>query len=154
KLGGDVVAMDDDDFPESALDFTEGNAPKLAFNSVGGGSALRLAKSLCGGGVHVTFGAMVGDLVRFPTRRLIFDDVRFVGFWLDQWRRKQPAGKYVEACEEILFLAATNVIQSRIEKTYSLGEHEQALRHAGESRFGKVLFVAGGKDEAASPQVT
>ncbi|MFP6901363.1 MAG: 2-enoyl thioester reductase domain-containing protein, partial [Opitutales bacterium] len=143
-LGGDVVVLDDDDYPEGLLDLTEGKEPKLALNSVGGPSALRLAKTLCRSGVHVTFGAMTGDPVRFPTRRLIFDDLRLVGFWLDQWRRRQEPEQMDKAYEEILFLAATNVLQSRIEATYPLAEHDKALTKAGEPRFGKVLFVAGG----------
>ena len=143
KLGGDVVVLDDDDYPESLLDLTGGRGPKLALNSVGGPSALRLAKTLCEGGVHVTFGAMTGESIRFPTRRLIFDDVRFVGFWFDQWKRRQTPEKVREAYEEILFLTATNVLQSRIEATYSLTEYDEALTKAGEPRFGKVLFVAG-----------
>ena len=60
--------------------YTEGKGAKLALNSVGGRSALRLARCLCPGGVHVTFGAMDASAVRFPTRNLIFDDVRMVGF--------------------------------------------------------------------------
>ena len=56
----------------------------MALNSVGGRSAVRLARCVRQGGVHVTFGAMDSDPVRFPTRNLIFDDVRFVGFWLDK----------------------------------------------------------------------
>ncbi|MGE4550234.1 MAG: hypothetical protein AAEJ57_02510, partial [Opitutales bacterium] len=61
--------------------------------------------------------------------------------------RRQTPEKVREAYEEILFLAATNVLQSRIEATYPLAEHDQALTKAGEPRFGKVLFVAG-KDSA------
>ena len=143
KLGGDVMVIDDDDYPASLLDLTDGKKPKLALNSIGGPSALRLAKTLCDGGVHVTFGAMTGEAIRFPTRRLIFDDVRFVGFWFDKWKRCQTPEKVREAYEEILFLAATNVLQSRVEATHPLTEYEQALTKSNEPRFGKILFVAG-----------
>jgi NADPH:quinone reductase-like Zn-dependent oxidoreductase len=141
--GADLVVIDDDDYPDSLLDCTNGKEPKLALNSIGGPSALRLAKTLSPSGVHVTFGAMTGESIRFPTRSLIFNDVRFVGFWLDQWRRRQSPEKIHEACEEILFLAATNVLQSRIEATFPLADYEQALAKAKEPRFGKVLFTQG-----------
>ena len=158
KIGADAVTLDDDDYPDSLLDLTNGQEPKLALNSIGGPSALRLAKSLCPGGVHVTFGAMTGESIRFPTRRLIFDDVRFVGFWLDQWRQSQSSEKVHQACEEILFLAATNVLQSRIEATYPFAKHDDALARASEPRFGKVLFVpdedAGKLAESSSTNVS
>lgn len=141
KAGADVVVLDDDDYPGSLSDLTEGKDPKLALNSIGGPSALRLAKTLGRGGVHVTFGAMTGELIRFPTRRLIFDDVRFVGFWLDQWKRRQSPEKVREVCEEMLFLAATNVLQSRIEASYPLAQYEEALARSREPRFGKVIFA-------------
>jgi NADPH:quinone reductase-like Zn-dependent oxidoreductase len=91
SLGGTEVWEDNDDVVGRMKEYTEGKGAKLALNSVGGRSALRLARCLCPGGVHVTFGAMDASAVRFPTRNLIFDDVRMVGFWLDRWRRKQSA---------------------------------------------------------------
>jgi NADPH:quinone reductase-like Zn-dependent oxidoreductase len=141
KIGADVVVLDDEDYPGNLGDLTGGKDPKLALNSIGGPSALRLAKTLDHGGVHVTFGAMTGESIRFPTRRLIFDDVRFVGFWLDQWKRRQSHEKIREVCDEILFLAATNVFQSRIEASYPLVKHKEALAHSRAPRLGKVIFA-------------
>ena len=82
NFGGEEVWLDDEDVPQRVRDFTNNKSCVMALNSVGGRSAIRLAKCVNKGGVHVTFGAMDSASVRFPTRNLIFDDVRFVGFGL------------------------------------------------------------------------
>ena len=89
SFGAEEVWLDNEDVPQRIREFTENKGCAMALNSVGGRSAVRLAKCVRGGGVHITFGAMVSEQVRFPTRNLIFDDIRFVGFWLDRWKRKK-----------------------------------------------------------------
>ena len=84
---GSKVLIDQDCSVEEIIDLTKGRGCALALNSIGGRSSLRLAKCLSDGAVHVTFGAMDGALIRFPTRALIFKDIRFVGFWLDRWKK-------------------------------------------------------------------
>ena len=66
-LGVGNVWLDDEEVPSRVDEWTSGKKCKIAFNSVGGRSSLRLAKSISRGGVHVTFGAMDGTPVLFPT---------------------------------------------------------------------------------------
>jgi trans-2-enoyl-CoA reductase len=139
-LGSKEVWLDDDEVPERAKVFTEGKRCKLAFNSVGGRSALRLARCLCPGGVHVTFGAMDADPVRFPTRNLIFDDVRMVGFWLDRWRRKQSPAGLRNALEQVLQPLAMTELTHSIDQVFNLKDFKDALARNKESRLGKVLL--------------
>ena len=68
KLGADVVVLEDSGYEKKVADLTGGEPVRLALNSVGGESAIRLVRSLSEGGVHVTFGAMQFETVRFPTR--------------------------------------------------------------------------------------
>ncbi len=140
-FGASEVWIDNDDVPDRANELTAGKGCSLALNSVGGQSALRLARSLGEGGVHVTFGAMDGAPVRFPTRSLIFDDVRFVGFWLDKWKRKQSPGGLRNAIEEVLQPLALTEIRHPVDKLFGLSEFKQALARNAESRMGKVLLV-------------
>ena len=49
---------------------------------------------------------MDASAVRFPTRNLIFDDVRMVGFWLDLWRRK-PVLLISQRCGTVSALGMT-----------------------------------------------
>ena len=141
ELGARHVLLDDEDSSAAIRELTGGEGCRLALNSVGGRSALRLAKSLTSGGVHVTFGAMTGEPVRFPTRNLIFDDVRFVGFWLDKWKRSRDLAALRNAAEEVLQPLAMTEIRHPVDSTYALDQFHEALSRNAESRFGKVLFV-------------
>ncbi len=140
-LGASEVWMDDEEVPARAKVYTEGKGCRLALNSVGGRSALRLGRCLCPGGVHVTFGAMDGSSVRFPTRNLIFDDIRMVGFWLDRWRRKQNQVGWRNACEQVLQPLAMKEIRHSIDGVFDFEDFEQAFARNSESRTGKVLFA-------------
>ena len=140
SLGANEVWLDDDKVPERTKVFTQEKGCKLALNSVGGRSALRLARCLCPGGVHVTFGAMDSSPVRFPTRNLIFDDVRMVGFWLDRWRQKQTLKSLRNACEKVLQPLAMTEISHHVDQIFDLSDFNKALSRNAESRQGKVLL--------------
>jgi len=141
ELGAEHVLLDDEEAPAAVRELTGGDGCRLALNSVGGRSALRLAKSLSSGGVHVTFGAMTGEPVRFPTRNLIFGDVRFVGFWLDKWKRSRDLAALRNAAEEVLQPLAMTEVRHPVDSTFTLDQFHDALKRNAESRFGKVLFV-------------
>jgi len=143
ELGAKNVILDDDEAPEKVAEITDGAKCKLALNSVGGRSALRLAKCLVRGGVHVTFGAMTGDPVRFPTRQLIFDDLRLVGFWLDKWKRSRDLSAFRKAAEAVLQPLALTEIRHPVDSTFTLDQFQEALERNAEPRFGKVVFVGG-----------
>jgi mitochondrial enoyl-[acyl-carrier protein] reductase / trans-2-enoyl-CoA reductase len=140
-FGAGEVWIDNDEVPDRTKELTKGKGCALGLNSVGGRSALRLARSLGQGGVHVTFGAMDSSPVRFPTRSLIFDDVRFVGFWLDKWKKKQSPASLRNGVEEVLQPLALTEIRHPVDKVFGLDEFDQALARNGESRMGKVLLV-------------
>jgi len=147
ELGAEHVLLDDEDSSAAIRELTDGEGCRLALNSVGGRSALRLAKSLTSGGVHVTFGAMTGEPVRFPTRNLIFGDVRFVGFWLDKWKRSRDLAALRNAAEEVLQPLAMTEVRHPVDSTFALDQFHDALKRNAEPRFGKVLFVSEKKSE-------
>ena len=140
-LGSTEVWPDDDEVPDRMKIYSTGRGAKLALNSVGGRSALRLARCLCPGGVHVTFGAMDSSPVRFPTRNLIFDDVRMVGFWLDRWRRKQSPAGLRTALEQVFQPLAMTELKHSIDKVYNLSEFKDAFARNTQPRMGKVLLA-------------
>ncbi len=141
ELGAEHVLLDDEDSPAAIRGLTNGAGCRIALNSVGGRSAIRLAKCLAPGGVHVTFGAMTGEPVRFPTRNLIFDDVHFVGFWLDKWKRSCDLAAFRNAAEEVLQPLALTEVRHPVDSTFTLDQFSEAIRRNAEPRFGKVLFV-------------
>ena len=79
--------------------------------------------------------------VRFPTRNLIFDDIRFVGFWLDRWKRKKSLSQLRNSLEEVLQPLALNEVKYPIDSVFAIDDFKAALRRNSESRFGKVLLA-------------
>ncbi len=140
QWGAEEVWLDDEEVVERARDFTEGKNFAMALNSVGGRSALRLAKTLRSSGVHLTFGAMDGAQIRFPTRELIFDDLRFVGFWLDRWKRRQSPAGLRNAVEQVLQPLALKEVRHSIDRVFSMEDFAEAISRNRESRMGKVLL--------------
>ena len=144
NLGADAVLLDDDDAPGAVTEHTGGERPKLALNSVGGHSAYRLCKMLGRSGSHVTFGAMTGEPTRFPTRFLLFNDIRLTGFWVTRWLEEAGPGVAQAVEEQIFSLLRQGVLRTQIEATYPLQDWQSALQHNARPRLGKVLFQTGG----------
>jgi mitochondrial enoyl-[acyl-carrier protein] reductase / trans-2-enoyl-CoA reductase len=142
ELGADVVVTEDEPYDKEIKDLTKGRKPKLALNSIGGESALRILNSLDEGGTHVTFGAMTFEPVRFPTRQLIFDDIRICGFWLSRWRLNHSAEEDQKLNDQVYSLISDGTFKFPVAKTYPLSEFKKALQHVQEPRLGKVLLTA------------
>lgn len=141
KIGADAVFIDSVDVPEQVRQLTEGNLPKLALNSVGGESAIGLVKCLADHGTHVTFGGMTSDDIRFPTRALVFHNIRLVGFWLQHWRQSTTAEERQTLMDRVFELLADGTLHAPIEKTYPLAEFKDAIQRASAPhRQGKILF--------------
>lgn len=140
QLGGDVVLLDNDDYPKQIDEITERCRPRLALNSVGGESVIRLVKSLADGGRLVTFGGASFEPVRFPTRYLIFNDLSLTGFWMDRWYRNNTRERVDIMLTKIFDLMRHGVIKPLVEETYPLSRFQDALKHAAEPRLGKVLL--------------
>jgi trans-2-enoyl-CoA reductase len=112
----------------------------LALNQVGGPSVLGLIKALADHGVCVTIGGASKELVRYPTRELIFKDAQLRGFWWDRYLRENPA-KVRPIMEEIWELMRKGKLTQEIAGKYKLTDYAKALTQAEESRRGKVIFV-------------
>ena len=140
-LGADAVLVDGDDLPEQISAATGGAPLHLALNSVGGDSALRLAKALAPSGTIVTFGAMSRQPLRIPNGLVIFQDLRWRGFWISHWYRKAPPEAVAALFAELFSLAQRGVLHTPVERIYPLTEVSAALAHAARSgRAGKILF--------------
>lgn len=139
-MGADHVVLEGSDWVKGLAEVTGGAAVKLALNSIGGDSAIDQIKVLSESGTQVTFGGMVGDKVRFPTRFLIFNDVRLQGFWWDQFARKAGAEGVREVMAEVYAMMVDGRLQLPIEKTYSFSEYKAAIQHDSQPRLGKILL--------------
>ena len=139
-LGADIVIEENNDYPKTLKELTGGARPKLALNSIGGESVIRMIKTLGDGGVCVTFGGMVGDLVRFPTRFLIFNDVTLCGFWMDKWMRTHSKDEIKALYDRVFRQVIDHRISTPIQSTYALEDFAEALNTFSQPRMGKLLF--------------
>lgn len=140
KLGADHVVLEDSDWFKQVDELTGGGPIQLALNSIGGKSAIDQIKALGEGGTQVTFGGMVGDAVRFPTRYLIFNDVRLIGFWWDLWRQKAGLKEYREVMSSVYQMMREGTLKLPVEATYPLAEYKTAIEHDKRPRLGKILL--------------
>lgn len=140
-LGADVVLVEENFNPREIETLTQGDRPKLAINSVGGQSGLKILNTLHNGGSHVTIGAMTFEAVRFPTRQLIFEDIKLFGFWLMQWRNQQTQAEVDALDNQVYSLIDDGTFKFPVAATYPLSEYKSALKHASEPRFGMVLLT-------------
>jgi trans-2-enoyl-CoA reductase len=139
--GGDVVLVDNENLREEVRNATGGASIRLGLNSVGGGSALRLANCLAPGGTLVSFGAMSLQPLKIPTGLLIFKDLRFRGIWINKWYDNATPVQRLEAFRPIFEMARRGLLNTKVEKAYSLNEIKAAVAHAGQGkRSGKIIF--------------
>lgn len=140
--GAEFVFLDDESLAERVTAATGGAGIRLAFNAVGGESALRLANILAPSGTLVTYGAMGRKPLRIPNGLLIFRDLQFRGFWLNAWTRAATPDDRAAMFGELFALAQRGVLDAPIERAYSLEAAFEALAHAQRgSRAGKIIFA-------------
>lgn len=139
-MGADHVVLEGSDWPKQIKELTGGEPVRLALNSIGGESATDQIKALGEGGTQVTFGGMVGDKVRFPTRFLIFNDVRLVGFWWDKFCQTQGPATVRKVMESVYTMMRDGRLKLPIEATYELSQIQAAIAHDKRPKLGKVLL--------------
>ena len=139
--GGDVVLLDDEKLREEVKAATNAAAIRLGLNSVGGDSALRLANCLAFGGTLVSFGATSLQPLKIPTGLFIFKDLRFRGIWINHWYDKATMAERMAAFKPLFEMAKRGLLQTKVEKTYSIDDAKAAVAHAMQSkRSGKIVF--------------
>lgn len=142
ELGGDLVLIDDDASVLEAFDHLSGATARLAFNAVGGESALRLMKLLEEGGTHITYGAMSRKPITLPNGMLIFRDIRVRGLWVTKWLEQAPCEEVRATYEKLAELVKDRRLVQAVDSVFSLEDWSGALKRLKDSdRNGKVLFV-------------
>src|SRR5216117_3070935 len=139
--GGDVVLVDGENLRNQAKNATGGASIRLALNSVGGESALRLANCLAPASTLVTFGAMSLQPLKIPNGLLIFKDLRFRGIWINKWYDNATIQERMDAFHPLFEMAKRGLLKTRVEKAYPLMEAKAAVTHAAQGkRSGKIIF--------------
>ncbi|XP_038057691.1 enoyl-[acyl-carrier-protein] reductase, mitochondrial-like [Patiria miniata] len=93
-LGATAVVTEESLRGHDANILKEMPKPKLALNAVGGKSAIiTLVKALDDCGTVVTYGGMSKQPVMVPTGSLIFNDLKFVGYWMTRWHDRNAGSE-------------------------------------------------------------
>jgi mitochondrial enoyl-[acyl-carrier protein] reductase / trans-2-enoyl-CoA reductase len=141
-LGADHVLLDDDTGLAAAMDLLGGATAAVAFNAVGGDSALRLMKLLRQGGGHITYGAMGRKPVTIPNGLLIFRDLQIRGLWVTRWIETASIAKVREVYTNLAARVTAGTLVQAVDSTYPLESFQLALtRLDAVDRKGKVLFI-------------
>ena len=142
ELGGDAVFSDDDAGYAEANAMLGGATARLAFNAVGGESALRLMKLLEEGGTHITYGAMARKPLTLPNGLLIFRDLRVRGLWVTKWLEDASSVEVRATYETLVGLVANGRLVQAVDSVFSLEDWRSALERLKDSeRNGKVLLI-------------
>ncbi|MEP4077777.1 MDR family NADPH-dependent oxidoreductase [Haloferula sp.] len=140
--GADQVLVDDAEVVDSVRAICGALPPLLAFNCVGGDSALRQLKCLAEGGTQITYGAMARKPLAVPNGLLIFKDIRMVGLWVSRWLEVAPREEIEETYSRLADVMNSGDLHIPIDSTFNLGEFKKAhARLSDPARSGKVLLV-------------
>jgi mitochondrial enoyl-[acyl-carrier protein] reductase / trans-2-enoyl-CoA reductase len=140
-LGATEVFEDSPAGYEQALVALGDARAKLAFNSVGGDSALRIMKLLGPSGTHITYGAMAKKPLTIPNGPLIFNDIRLRGLWVTQWIRNADHPTLQKIYSELAELVLSGKLTQKIDSTHDLADFSEALQRLDQlERAGKVIF--------------
>jgi len=141
-LGADRVFLDDEAGQLAAIEALGGANAALAFNAVGGESALRLMKLLGEGGTHITYGAMGLKPVTIPNGLLIFRNIRVCGLWVSRWIENAPHAEVHAVYGDLAGRVVAGNLVQLVDSVFPLEEYQAALvRLEAPERSGKVLFV-------------
>lgn len=141
-LGADHVFIDDENGYAAAKEVLGGANAALAFNAVGGDSALRLMKLLRESGCHITYGAMGRKPVTIPNGLLIFRDIQVRGLWVSRWIERAPTDEVHGVYENLAARVAAGKLVQPVDSTFPLEKFQEALaRLDAPDRSGKVQLV-------------
>ncbi len=140
ELGADEVLIDEDSAVEAVK--ASGARPGLAFNCVGGESALRLMNLLGPGGIHVTYGAMARRPLTVPNGLLIFKDLQLRGLWITKWIESAPTEELRSAYGRLAEAMVAGKLSMPVDRTFNLTDFQGAIARLAEpDRNGKVLLT-------------
>ena len=139
------VLVDGPDLVERVAELTQGRAPRLAIDAIGGEATMRLADSLGEGGVVVNYGLLSGQPCQISAAATVFRDISLRGFWLARWYQQATGEARRALYAELSALVASGQLRAAVAATYPLEQIGQALSHAmADGRNGKVIITPAG----------
>jgi len=150
EIGADLVVEDNRDAAKVLRETMGSDMARLGLNAVGGSSALTICKCLADQSALVTYGGMDRDPAPFPTRYLIFNDLRLYGFWVTQWYREASTAEIEEMHQTIAEAMRDQAIATPVCGCYALDDWKAAIEQSVQpGKPGKVLFKMNEKQPIA-----
>jgi len=141
-LGADAVLLDGPGLAERVAANTDGAAPRLGLDAVGGDASARLAACLGVGSTLVVYGMLSGEPVKIPPTDLLFREVSVKGFFLKHWFERSAPDEIGRTFATLSALVAEGKLVSRVQATYPLGQIREALRAVREpGRTGRIVVT-------------
>ncbi len=141
SAGADVVVTEECDLRKECKSLCGGARPRLALNAVGGQSALNIANSLAPRSTMVTYGAMSKQALKIPNGLLIFQELKFEGFWLKRWRERAGNAQRQKTYATLAEHLKAGTLFTPVHATFPLARVAEAVQAAAQDqRGGKVLL--------------
>jgi len=138
---GATIVVDENEFDAKQIKAATANNIKLGLNQIGGESVSNMIKAMGDSATIVTIGGMVGDPIRFPTRFLIFNDLRLRGFWWDKWQRTHTKEELDTIFKNIFALIKNGTLKAPVDSLYAISDVAEAVARAScNARTGKVML--------------
>jgi len=146
EIGADLVVEDNPDAAKILKETIGPNKAHLGLNAVGGSSALTICKCLADQSALVTYGGMDREPAPFPTRYLIFNELRLYGFWVSQWYREASTAAIEEMHQTIAESMRDHSISIPVCGSFALDDWRDALEQSiQQGKPGKALFKVNGQ---------
>lgn len=140
-LGADLVVLDDEAGHQAAREFIGSQKLNLAFNAVGGDSALRLMDLLSPSGTLVTYGAMSRRSLKVPNKYLIFKNLEIRGYWLSKWAETASHLEMQEVLRPLATLMLKGRLKLPVDQIVPMKDYRKAIALAqSEGRSGKIII--------------
>lgn len=139
QLGGDICTVSEPGFSSELKQALGGARCPLALNAVGGDVVREMTRCLSAGATLATYGAMSKQPFEVGAGQLIFKDLRFVGFWVTAWLRRQQANELDALYQPLLERIQSGALQLSPYQEYPLTDLSDALEHVRSGR-GKVVL--------------
>lgn len=147
-LGATVVLTEEQLRDKETISSLSKRLPKakLALNCVGGKSAVDCLRLMAFQSTMVTYGAMSKQPLPIPAGPLIFQDMRFLGYWNTRWfkGRKTDDPERIKMMTDLTDMYRLKKLKAAKTVSFSLNNFKEALKTATNNAFneGKVVFVS------------
>lgn len=131
ELGASEVMIEQDLRTTTLFKFGQLPKPKLALNCVGGKNALEIVRHLDKRAPMVTYGGMSREPLTVPTAALIFNDIRFYGFWMTRWTQEHPdSPERQKMFDELIAMMVAGKIRAPAYEMINFRDYKTALENA------------------------